>query len=93
MRSRIRHHFALGLAGLAAGGGLLGCETPLERAYGRSQHDHLARSIENPDAGQEDAAVASDGPSTDHALTRHRDQEQDTEESAPTSVITINPGN
>ena len=81
------------LLSLAALVGLVACETPLERGYGRSQREHLARSIENPEAGQKDASVASDGASTDNALAKHREREQQVEESEPKSVITINAGN
>ena len=84
---------ALALLALAALAGLVGCETPLERAYGRSQREHLARSIEKPEAGQQDAPVASDGASTENALVRHREREKRVEESEPKPVITIDSGN
>ena len=80
------------LAALVVLSGAVACETPLDRAYGRSQQEYLARSIENPEAGAEDAVVPSDGMSTESALSGHRESERDVEESPPTSVISIQSG-
>ncbi len=75
-------------AGLVAG--LAACQTPLDRAYGRSQREFVARMIENPEAGAEGAAVLGDGASTGAALTKHREAERATDEGQPQSVININ---
>lgn len=73
---------------------LAGCQSPLDRAWGRSQREHVARSIANPEAGQDARAVPSDGSSTDNALQKHREAEKKAEsEEAGRSVININAGN
>lgn len=92
MTPRTLRAAAAALLALACAAGLAACQTPLDRAYGRSQREHVARSIENPEAGQESAAVPSDGRSTDSALTRHREGERKGGESQPESVININTG-
>jgi hypothetical protein len=82
---------AAALAAFALCAPLVGCETPLERAYGLSQRGHLAQSIANPDAGQHDLeARRPDGQSTDAALTRYRSKEAQLETPEPPPVININ---
>ena len=73
--------------------GLTACETPLERAYGLSQRQHVARTIENPDAGFEDLeARRPDGASTEAALTRYRTGEREGREDQQPSVINVDIG-
>ena len=72
---------------------LAACKTPLERAWGLSQHGHIAQSIANPEAGlQNREAPRSDGTSTDAALVKHRQHESAVEEGEPPPVININSG-
>lgn len=82
---------ALGALGLVAT--LTACETPLERAYGLSQRAHVARTIQNPDAGIEDLETRPiDGASTEAALGKHRQREVERSEAAPESVINVDIG-
>jgi len=79
---------ALGLASL-----LCACETPLDRAYGLSQREHVARSIANSDAGIEDLeARRPDGASTDAALYKYRRAETQEQSETPPSVINVDIG-
>ena len=72
---------------------LTACETPLDRAYGLSQREHVARSIENPDAGITDLeAPRPDGRSTEAALDKHRTNEASIDKGAPPSVINVDIG-
>jgi hypothetical protein len=69
---------------------LAGCTTPLERAWGVSQHAHAAQSIANPDAGLHDReARRTDGRSTEAALTKYRTKEAETVQPEPPPVINI----
>jgi hypothetical protein len=82
---------AAALAALALCAALAGCKTPLERAWGLSQHAHVAQSIENPDAGLHDLeARRPDGRTTDSALNRYRIKETQLEAPEPPPVININ---
>jgi hypothetical protein len=81
---------AAAIAALALCAPLAGCQTPLERAWGLSQHAHVAQSIANPDAGLHDStAPRVDGISTDAALTKDRSHELSTEKKEPDTVINI----
>ena len=81
------------LAALAACAALVGCETPLERAFGDSQRAHVAQSVAHPEAGLRDpAAPRVDGISTDAALNKDRAHEVKTEEKTSDETI-INIGN
>ncbi len=75
----------------------LGCETPLERAYGRSQRAYLERSIENPDAAaKEDAdGPESDGISAAAAMAKERQREAEAQpkQSGTESMINVEIGN
>jgi hypothetical protein len=72
---------------------LAACKTPLERAWGLSQHAHLAQSIANPEAGlQNREAPKTDGPGTDAAVMKHRNHEAAVEKGEPPPVININSG-
>jgi hypothetical protein len=78
------------LAAVAGCAPLVGCQTPLDRAWGLSQRAHLAQSIANPDAGLHDvAAPRVDGTSTDAALFKVRSHEASTEEKEPQAAKTI----
>jgi hypothetical protein len=79
------------LAAVALCAALAGCTTPLERAWGHSQHAHVAQSIANPDAGLHDLeARRPDGRSTDAALTRYRTREAQAKAPEPPPIININ---
>lgn len=81
----------LGLLAVAAL--LCACETPLDRAHGVSQRAHLARSIENPDAGIDDIETRRpDGASTDAAMTRFRVGETGEQDSESESIINVDIG-
>jgi hypothetical protein len=81
----------LGALGLVAT--LTACETPLERAYGLSQRAHVARTIQNPDAGIEDLeARPIDGASTEAALGKHRGREIQGDDTDSGSVINVDIG-
>jgi len=72
---------------------LTACETPLDRAFGLSQGEHLALSIENPESGADDLeGPRTDGPSTDSALGKHRDIESTIDQGEPPSVINVDIG-
>ncbi len=78
---------------LTVGTPLIGCQTPLERAWGRSQSAHTAQMTANPKAGLDDnEARRPDGTSTDAALVRWRTKETKPETPAPPPVININSG-
>ena len=82
---------AAALAAFALCAPLTACTTPLERAYGVSQREHVAQSIANPDAGKHDLeARRPDGRTTDAALTRYRNKEAEVEKQEPPAVININ---
>lgn len=82
---------ALAGAALAVCAGLMGCATPLERAWGLSQHAHVAQSVANPEAGLHDLdARIPDGMSTDAALTKYRTKETEVATPEPPPVININ---
>ena len=84
---------AAATAALALCAPLTACTTPLERAWGKSQHEHVAQSIANPEAGlQNREAPRTDGVGTDHALTKHRAHEVSVEKGEPPPVININTG-
>jgi hypothetical protein len=88
-----RRNLAVALVSLGLMACLTACETPLERAYGLSQRQHIARTIENPDAGIEDLeARRPDGASTEAALIRYREGESKTQDQAPPDVINIDIG-
>ena len=79
------------VAALALCAALLGCTTPLERAWGLSYREHVAQTIANPDAGKQDLeARRPDGQSTDSALVRYRTKETQLEAPPPPPVININ---
>jgi hypothetical protein len=79
------------LAALVLCAPLAACKTPLERAWGLSQGAHVAQSIANPEAGLHDLeARRPDGQSTDAALTKYRQKEQEVAPPAPPSIININ---
>ena len=70
-----------------------GCETPLDRAFGRSQREHVAQSIENPEAGLDDLeGPRTDSLSAENALGKHRRLESTLDEGEPPSVINIDVG-
>ena len=87
-------HALICVASLATAALLLtACETPLDRAWGLSQGEHLALTIENPDAGADDLeAPRPDGPSTEAALQKYRANEAVVETSEPPSVINVDIG-
>ena len=57
----------------------LGCQTPLDRAWARSHNDYVERSIENPEAGTEDAPRL-DGTSTENTMVKYRETELETDD-------------
>ena len=72
---------------------LTACETPLDRAFGLSQREHLALTIENPDAGVDDLeAPRPDGASTDAAVGKYRTSEGTIDQGEPPSVINVDIG-
>ena len=84
---------AVALAALAAVTLSMACETPLDRAWGRSQGDHLAQTIANPEAGVGDLeARRPDGISTDAALYKYRTNEAEIEVEEPPPVINVDIG-
>jgi hypothetical protein len=81
------------IALLALCASLAGCKTPLDRAFGVSQREHVAQSIANPEAGMHDTtAPHPDGRSTEGALTKYRENEVKAEVGEPPPVININTG-
>ena len=70
------------------------CQTPLDRAYGKSFHDHVAASTANPEAGKESLeAPHPDGTSTDAALYKFRSEEQKVNKGEEEkSLINVNVG-
>jgi hypothetical protein len=69
------------------------CKTPLERAWGLSEHAHLAQSIANPDAGLRNRETPRpDGQSTANALTKLRTQEAKVPKAATGEQTIINVG-
>ncbi len=79
------------LAAFALCAPLAGCKTPLERAYGLSQRAHVAQSLANPDAGLHDLeARRPDGKTTDAAVNKYREKEEQLEKPPPPPVININ---
>ena len=89
-----RYHASLWVASLATAALLLtACETPMDRAWGLSQGEHLALTIENPDAGADDLeAPRPDGPSTGAALEKYRTNEATIDQGEPPSVINVDIG-
>ena len=84
---------AAALAVIAAATVLIACQTPLDRAYGLAQRDYVARTIANPEAGQDDLeARRPDGVSTDAALYKYRTNEAKIDEGEPPPVINIDIG-
>jgi hypothetical protein len=84
---------AAALAVGAAATLLIACETPLDRAYGRSFGDHTAQTIANPEAGKGVLeAPRPDGISTDASLYKLRTNELTTETAEPPSVINVDVG-
>ena len=80
-------------AALALCAPLAACKTPLERAWGVSQHAHVAQMIDDPEAGLRNREVAHpDGASTDGSLVKMRTKEKETGESKPQNVINISSG-
>jgi len=72
---------------------VLACKTPLERAYGISQHAHTAQMIDDPEAGLRNPDVAHpDGTSAGAAATKFRTKEKKTAQSKPTTVINVGGG-
>jgi type IV pilus biogenesis protein CpaD/CtpE len=72
---------------------LAACKTPLERAWGVSQHAHVAQMIDDPEAGLRNREIAHpDGTSAGSATTKMRAKEKDTGEKEPQNVINVNTG-
>jgi hypothetical protein len=84
----------LGFLAVALCAPLAGCRTPLERAWGVSQHAHVAQSIVDPDAGVKNRDTArTDGASTSNALTKMRTHETKVEKSSsPVTLINMGGG-
>jgi hypothetical protein len=58
---------------------LAACQTPLERAWGVSQHAHVAQMIDDPEAGLRNREIAHpDGTSSGAATTKMRTKEKET---------------
>jgi hypothetical protein len=72
---------------------LAACKTPLERAYGVSQHAHVAQMTDDPEAGLRNRDVAHpDGTSSGNAADKMRNAEKKTGDSKPQTVINVNAG-
>ena len=68
---------------------LTACKTPLERAYGVSQHAHTAQSIDDPEAGLRNREVPHpDGTSAGLATAKMRSQEKVVRDTREESVLT-----
>ena len=68
---------------------LMACKTPLERAYGVSQHAHTAQMIDDPEAGLRNREVAHpDGTSAGIATSKMRAQEKKVEDAKTSELIT-----
>jgi len=73
---------------------LTACKTPLDRAWGVSQHAHVAQMIDDPEAGLRNREVAHpDGNTSGSALKKWRTSEKKTgEEKPPETVINVKSG-
>jgi hypothetical protein len=81
------------LAALCSIALLAACATPLDRAWSLSKREHVARSIENPEAGKDKLeAPRPDGAATDSAMFKHREHERTLEQDEPESVINMQVG-
>jgi|SRR5215813_185648 len=75
---------------LVLGACLVACETPLERAWGVSQGQHVAQSIANPKAGLDNQETPRpDGQSTDSAFYKFRTNEAALRTEQPPPIISI----
>jgi len=81
------------LATLVLAAPWLACKTPLDRAFGKSYRENVARTIANPEAG-EDAldAPRPDGASTDSALDKFRSEERKVDQGEEKPVINLKVG-
>jgi hypothetical protein len=85
----IHRALAAGVA-LALCAPLAACQTPLERAWGVSQHAHVAQMIDDPEAGLRNREIAHpDGASTGSALQKMRTVEKNTGEAKTESVVNV----
>jgi type IV pilus biogenesis protein CpaD/CtpE len=84
----IRSALGASCAALVLCAPLAACKTPLERAYGVSQHAHTAQMIDDPEAGLRNRDVAHpDGTSAGLATDKMRAQEKKVEDAKTGDLI------